>query len=254
MSRRFELSGRTVLVTGGSAGIGLALTRLLFREGAARALVVGRDPAKLAAIKAEAGDTVTTLRANLSDVADVDRLLAELPALAPDLSLLINNAGTQFLTDFTSDDPATLLPALRTEIAANITGVVSLSVGLLPLLSRQRSAAIVNVTSGLALAPKKSSPVYCATKAGVRSFTRALRYQCEDKLPHVRVVEALPPLVDTGMTRGRGRGKISPEDCAAEIVSGLKAGRREVYVGKSKLLRAVMCVLPALGHRIMRDG
>jgi uncharacterized oxidoreductase len=129
-----------------------------------------------------------------------------------------------------------------------------LSAGLLPLLARQPSAAILNITSGLALAPKKSSPVYCATKAGLRSFTRALRYQCEDALPHVHVVEALPPLVDTAMTHGRGRGKISPEACAAEIVAGLKAGRREIHVGKAKLLRAVIRLSPALGYRIMRDG
>jgi uncharacterized oxidoreductase len=70
---------------------------------------------------------------------------------------------------------------------------------------------IVNVTSGLALAPKQSAPVYCAAKAGLRSFTKSLRYQERARAPHVRVVEVLPPLVDTDMTRGRGRGKMSRE-------------------------------------------
>jgi uncharacterized oxidoreductase len=73
-------------------------------------------------------------------------------------------------------------------------------------------------------------------------------------LPHVRVAEALPPLVDTDMTRGRGRRKISAEACAAEILSGLKAGRPEIHVGKAKLLAAIMRASPALGYRIMRDG
>lgn len=250
----FNLRGRTALVTGGTGGIGLALTCLLLRRGAGRVLIVGRDPARPAEVEAGLGPSVAILRADLSDPADVDRLLAEIPRLAPDLSLLVNNAGSQRLTDFSSGDPLELLPALRTEIAANFEAVVALSVGLLPLLARQPSAAILNVTSGLALAPKKSSPVYCATKAGVRSFTRALRYQCEDGLPHVRIVEALPPLVDTAMTRGRGRGKMSPEACAAEIVAGLEAGKAEIYVGKSKLLRAIMRVSPALGMKIMRNG
>lgn len=251
---RLELSGRTTLVTGGAGGIGLALTRRLLHEDVARVLVVGRDAAKLAALEAESRGRVVTLRADLSATADVDRMLDEVPDLAPDLSLVVNNAGSQTLSDFTGAHPRTLLPALRAEISANLTCVVALSVGLLPLLADQPSAAVLNVTSGLALAPKQSAPVYCATKAGVRSFTRALRYQCENSLPHIRVVEALPPLVDTDMTRGRGSGTISAERCAAEIVDGLAAGRTEIYVGRSRVLRAVMRTAPALGHRIMRSG
>lgn len=113
---------------------------------------------------------------------------------------------------------------------------------------------IVNVTSGLALAPKQSAPVYCAAKAGLRSFTKALRYQSEARAPRLRVVEALPPLVDTEMTRGRGRGKISAEACAAEIVSGMEVGRNSIYVGRAKLLRTIQGLSPSLADRIMRGG
>lgn len=253
MSARFDILGRTALVTGGASGIGLALVRRLHRDGAARVFVVGRDAAKLYALGREA-PFVTPLIADLADPTAVDRLLAELPARAPELSLVVNNAGTQRLSDFVTEDPAALVPDLRQEIRANFDAVVALSAGLLPILARQPTAAIVNVTSGLAIAPKRSSPVYCATKAGVRSFTRALRYQCEDALPHVRIVEALPPLVDTAMTAGRGRGKISAEACADEIVDGLRAGRAEIRVGKSKLLGAIMWLSPALGYRILRNG
>jgi uncharacterized oxidoreductase len=240
---KFALEGRTALVTGGSEGIGLALARRLAAAGA-RVIIVGRDASKLDAAARSLGDATQTWRADLSQPAEVDRLIADLPARAPDLSLLINNAGSQVLTDFTGADPARHLASLRDEVSLNFSAVIALSVGLLPALSRQRSAAIVNITSGLALAPKKSSPVYCAAKAGVRSFTRALRYQCEDKLAHVRIVEALPPIVDTGMTRGRGSGKISADACAAEIIRGLQAGHDEIYVAKSKLLRTMMRMTP----------
>jgi uncharacterized oxidoreductase len=158
------------------------------------------------------------------------------------------------LTDFTQEDALTLLPGLRDEMAVNFSATVALSVGLLPLLTRQESAAIINVTSGLALAPKTSAPVYCVTKAAVRSFTRALRYQCENSHSHILVLEALPPMVDTEMTAGRGRGKISAERCAAEILAGVKAGQHEIYVGKSALLRTIMRTSPALGYAIMRRG
>jgi len=250
----FDLSGRTALVTGGTAGIGLALARSLVADGATRVLVVGRDPARLDAAVREIGPCVVPLQADLSQPAEVDRLLALLPDLAPELSLVINNAGSQRLTDFTREDALAILPALRAEIAANFDAVAALSVGLLPLLARQPSAALVNITSGLALAPKMSSPVYCGAKAGVRAFTIALRYQCEARLPQVHIIEALPPMVDTAMTEGRGRGKISPEDCAAQILAGLRAGRREIDVGKTRLLRAILRVSPALGQRIMRNG
>ena len=250
----FDLSGRTALITGGTAGIGLALTRGLLAERASRVFVVGRDPARLDAALREIGPRVVPVKADLSQPAEVDRLWALLPDLAPDLSLVINNAGSQRLTDFTREGPHALLPALRAEMAANFDAVVALSVGLLPLLARQPSAALVNITSGLALAPKMSSPVYCGSKAGVRAFTIALRYQCEAHLPQVRVVEALPPLVDTAMTEGRGRGKISAEACAAQILAGLEAGRREINVGKTRLLRTLLRVSPALGQRIMRNG
>jgi uncharacterized oxidoreductase len=254
----FSFTDRTALVTGGTSGIGLALTRALVAAGARRVLVVGRDPGRLAAVAAAHPGVVATHRADLAEPDEVARLLDAVPAAAPDLSLVINNAGTQRLADLTRGDPRALLhdllPALRAEIAANFGGVVALSVGLLPHLARRPSAALVNVTSGLALAPKKSAPVYCATKAAVRSFTRALRYQCEDAGLPVRVVEALPPIVDTPMTAGRGRGKMSPEACAAEILAGVRAGRDEVYVGKARLLRAVQRVSPALADRVMRDG
>ncbi len=249
-----DLNGRTMLVTGGANGIGLALTRLLLGEGAGRILVVGRDQRRLDGLRAAYDGKVTPIRADLSRPGEVDRLVETVRDTAPDLSVLVNNAGVQTLTDFLDGDPARHVPALRDEIGTNFTAVVALTCGLLPLLRSQPAAMVVNVTSGLALAPKKSSPVYCATKAAVRAFTKGLRYQAEDAAPHLRVVEALPPLVDTDMTRGRGRGKIGAEDCARQIVAGMRAHATEIYVGKSRLLRAIQGLSPSLADRIMRNG
>ena len=136
----------------------------------------------------------------------------------------------------------------------NIEAVVAISAAAVPLLRSQRSGAIVNISSGLANAPKKSAPVYCASEAAVRIFTRALRYQCEDQASHVRVVDAVLPLVDTDMTRGRGRGKIAPEAAAAAIIEGLRRDRVEIHVGKSALLRRLMRLAPSLAYRRLRDS
>ena len=108
---------------------------------------------------------------------------------------------------------------------------------------------IVNVTSGLALAPRAGGPVYCATKAALRSYSQALRYQLRNAGVHV--LEALPPVVDTKLTAGRGSGKMPPEECARQIVSAMEDDADEANVGMVKLLQLVHSISPALARRIM---
>lgn len=251
--RRFSLAGRTVLLTGAGRGIGRAMLEELVARGAKRIIAVGRDLALLEQLHA-AYPVAQPYAADLARSEQRDVLVAYIRTSAPGLSVMIHNAGTQLLTDLVDPECDRHQAALADEMAVNFSGPIGLSVALLPLLIGQPSAMIVNVTSGLALAPKQSSPVYCATKAGLRSFTKALRYQAQARAPHVRIVEALPPLVDTDMTKGRGRGKISPEACAAEIIVGIESGRDTIYVGKSKLLRAVQGLSPSLADQLMRNG
>lgn len=250
---RFSLAGQTVLLTGPGRGIGRALLEELVARGAKRIIAVGRDLTTLEELHA-AYPVAQPYAADLAKSEQRDALVSFIKTSAPDLSVVIHNAGTQLLTDLVDPECDRHQAALADEMAVNFSGPIELSVALLSLLIGQPSAMIVNVTSGLALAPKQSSPVYCATKAGLRSFTKALRYQAQARAPHVRIVEALPPLVDTGMTKGRGRGKISPEVCAAQIIVGMEAGRDTIYVGKAKLLRAIQGVSPSLADRLMRNG
>lgn len=248
-----RLDGRTILVTGGAHGIGLELSRRFLAEGA-QVVAAGRNVERLARLEEAYPGRAHGWIVDLSHPAQTDAFVQELPRRHPDLSIVVNNAAVQTLTDFLDDDVVALRPRLRDEISLNFDAVVALSTGLLSHIAQHPAPAIVNITSGLALAPKVSSPVYCATKAAVRSFTKSLRYQCENRAPHVRVVEAVMALVDTDMTAGRGKGKISPARAAAEVVDGLKAGRREIYVERAKLLRTLMRVSPELGERLMRGS
>ncbi len=111
---------------------------------------------------------------------------------------------------------------------------------------------MVNVGSGLGVAPKASAPVYCATKAALPSATRSLRYQMQDSGACVRFVDVVLPRVDTDMTRGRGTRKASPPAVADEVVRALRRGRDEVWVGRARVLRRLMRVSPGLGHRVLR--
>jgi len=154
------------------------------------------------------------------------------------------------LHDFTQEGE-TLQYTTELETAINFIGPVELTKSMLPQMRHLPGARLVFVTSGLALAPKRSSPVYCANKAGLRSFAKSLRAQLRNAQWNIEVTEALPPLVDTDMTRGRGRGKISAQTAARQIVEGIQAGKLEIYVGASALLRVINRISPALAEAIM---
>jgi uncharacterized oxidoreductase len=246
-----DITGRTALVTGGARGIGRELTRQLSAKGA-HVVIVGRDHQALEEMRAELGNAVTALRADLTCQEEVDRVISIVADNHGALSILINNAATQTEMDFLDTEAVDRRPAVRREIALNLDAAICLSIGLLPLLRRQTQANIVNVSSGLAIAPKQASPVYCATKAGLRSFSKALRYQCAQDAPHIRIVEIIMALVDTDMTRGRGKGKISSHRAAREIVAGIERNLSEIWVAKARLLRIVNRLSPALAERMLK--
>ncbi len=216
---------------------------------------MGRDRARLDALATEAPGRIHVVAADLSAPSDVDRLIDDVGRIAPDLSLLVNNAGLQSLTDLTADTARVdHAEALRRELSVNLDAIIQLCIGLAPSLKRQPSAAIVNVSSALAIAPKASAPVYCAAKAGLSAFTRALRYQFEDRAPNVRVVDAIMGLVNTDMTAGRGRGKITPERAAHATLKGLEEGRVEYAIAQAALLRRLHRLAPGLADRVMRNA
>lgn len=237
-----DVTGKTVLLTGGSAGIGREIARQLQAKGAA-VILTGRDPARLAAMEAEGFEA---LAADLSNAAGVDALVAALGDRPIDI--LMNNAGLGVPHDVRAAMPDP--DAADGCLYANLSAPIRLITALLPRLRERPQAAIVNVTSGLAIAPNTASSVYCASKAGLRSYTMALRAQLAGE--PILVVEALPPVVDTQMTADRQMSKMPPQECARQIIAVLEGGHAEANVGMVKLLRAVYSISPALARSVMR--
>lgn len=246
-----ELKGRKVLITGASRGIGAALAELLAAEGA-ELILVGRDETRLKKQAQRLASPAVAMAAELSRPGETHGLVERTMREHPDLAVLVNNAAVQTEMDFAGGSYDSLADDSRAEIAINLAAPVTITAGLIPLLRQQPRAVVMNVTTALALAPKQAAPVYCATKSGLRSFTRALRYQCEDAAPNLRICETVMALVDTDMTRGRGRGKISPHKAAEAIAAGIVTERAETWVGKARLLPLLNHLFPALVRRMLR--
>ena len=234
------------LVTGGTRGIGRALVDLLLEKGAA-VTATGRTVASVEQAQKDC-PRAHWLVFDQSDANQGAELAERMRGKG--VNLLIHNAGVQQLHDFTRDGEK-LNFTTQQETAINFIGPVELTQSMLPLMRQQADARIVFITSGLALAPKRSSPVYCANKAGLRSFSKSLRAQLSHAQWGIEVTEALPPLVDTDMTLGRGRGKITAQTAARQILQGIAAGKPEIYVGASALLRVINRISPALAEAIM---
>ncbi|MGB3941402.1 MAG: SDR family NAD(P)-dependent oxidoreductase [Candidatus Manganitrophaceae bacterium] len=246
------VTGHKVLVTGGSAGIGLALARA-FRERENRVMVCGRNPERLTKAAREIPGLLT-FQCNVANEEELKRLVKGVEAELGGLSILVNNAGIQRNYDFIK---VAVEPALRDiddEIEINLTALVKLSLLTLPLLRRESTAAVVNISSGLALVPKRSAPVYCATKAAVHFFSKALRYQMEEAASSVGVFEVLPPQVDTEMTRGRGKMKLTADQVARAVIRGIAADRHEIRIGLVKPLVWIQRLHPWLADRILRNS
>jgi uncharacterized oxidoreductase len=246
-----ELANHRVFVTGGTRGIGFELAKCLLGRGAEVA-VCGSSPERVAEVREE----LPAAAAFVVDLGDVDAIPGAVDELRSSFgrpTILVNNAGVQFNFSWLEAEVPERLERLRSEVDLNLTSPLALTACLLDDLIAAPEAAVVNVSSLLALHPKRSAPVYGATKAALRSFGRALRYQLEDR-PNVRVIEVVPPVVDTGMTAGRGDGKISPADAAEAIVAGLERDSTEIYVGKARVVRPLQRVAPGAVARLMRDS
>ncbi|MBL3658723.1 SDR family oxidoreductase [Fulvivirga sediminis] len=240
------ITGSTILITGGSSGIGFALAKKFLSLGN-KVIITGRNQGKLDRIKANFPNIIT-FKGDVSDRSSLDDLIVFIEQQHAEINILINNAAVQYNYDFISEPDLTY--KIDYEVAVNIKAPMTLTGLLLPLLLKNKNSAIVNVSSGLFIAPKQSAAVYCASKSALHSFTKTLRYQLEDT--SVKVFEIIPSLVDTPMTTGRGKSKIKPEELVAEFMKSFEKDRFEIYIGKTKLLKFIHRLSPKMSDKIMK--
>ena len=232
-----KLSGNTILITGGTSGIGLELASQLLALGNT-VIITGRDQSKLDLVMRKL-PKIHALPSDVSDPQAIARLFEAVIKDFPALNILINNAG--IMRKINLQDQGSDLKDLTLEIETNLMGPVRMVKQFLPHLKTKKAAAIVNVSSGLAFTPFPLSPVYCATKAGLHSFTQSLRVQLKNTA--IKVFELAPPATQTPLQNAfaasdiKGVPLIDVEKLAFQAIKGLQNDRFEILPGLSKVLR-----------------
>jgi uncharacterized oxidoreductase len=242
-----KLQDRTVLITGGTSGIGQELARQLLARGN-KVIITGRDAKRI-------DDTMTRLPglhgvvSDATDAAAIAALHAEVTARFPELDVLVNNAGIMRSIDLGSPRP---LQDLTREVEVNLSAPLQMVQQFLPHLQSRKDSAIVNVTSGLAFVPLTIAPVYSAAKAGLHAYTRALRAQLEGS--GMRIIELAPPAVDTPLALAfeadaKGNRGMAVDELVKRAIAGIENGRQEIRPGLANVLKAMSRLAPEIIFR-----
>lgn len=220
-----NITNKTVLITGGGSGIGFAIAKTLSEKNNT-VIITGRGEARLKEAAAKLNN-VSYFAADVTNAEDVNKLVEYVAEKHPTLNVLINNAGRAFAYEL-NDEPG--FENAGAEINTNYLSVIHLTDKLLPALKTQTEAAIVNVTSILAIAPSHDVPTYSASKAALHSYTQALRLSLAGTT--VKVFELYPPLVDTELSAGIGGANgIPPQQVADELLQAFESDTFDVRVG-----------------------
>jgi len=241
-----KINGKRIVITGGTSGVGYEIVKQLYSRN--ELIVISRSSSKLNELAKEF-DSIVIYQADLSNLKDVETTADSIVNRFDSIDILINNAASQHTPTFLDDDFN--YQSISKEVTLNFTSICCLCYLLLPALLHKSKSVILNINSGLGLVPKRSSAVYCGTKGAINLFSQSLSYQLEDT--SIDVQQAFLALVDTAMTAGRGKNKLTPAEAARMIIHGVEQDVAENNIGKVKLLRALLRISPSLAKRILKN-
>jgi uncharacterized oxidoreductase len=228
-----NLTGNTILITGGGSGIGLGLAEAFHKLGN-QVIIAGRRQELLDQAGA-ANPGMKAIVLNIEDPASIAEAVEKLSVHFPDLNVVINNAGIMRPEEVQKS----VVADAEAIVTTNLLGPIRLTAALMPQLLSRPSATVINVSSGLAFVPLALTPTYCATKAAIHSYTQSLRYQLKDTA--VSVLEIIPPWVATElMGRTPSDPRAMPLDAfIAETMQLLATDAQEICVKNVLPLRNV---------------
>jgi uncharacterized oxidoreductase len=238
------LQHQTILITGGSSGIGLELAGQLFHKQNI-VIVCGRSEEKLLRAK-EVFPGIHTFRCDISIEKEREQLFSWVSMHHPSCNILVNNAAIVHKTDFRTDE--NILVKAEQEIRTNLIAPIALTKMFLPLFEKHSQSAIINMSTGLVYAPRAVYPIYNATKAAIHAFTQVMRFQM--KTFPIRIIEVMMPVVDTPWHKGEvPRIAISAKKAVDEMMLKVERGDQEIRVGAVKILYLLARIAPAFAFR-----
>ena len=239
-----KLTKNKILITGGSSGIGFELAKR-FLQSDNKVLICGRSDKNLELAKKELPD-LEVFQCDLSKYQSCQELAQWIQNHHPDCNMLINNAALVHTADFLSDE--NILDKANLEFQTNTIAPITLAKLLMPVIKQNVNPVLINVTTGLVYSPKATYPFYCATKAALHSFTQGLRFQMNGS--GIKIIEAMFPAVDTPWHNGNPpKIAISVEKAVSEMMRGLEKDKKEIYIGKVKLIRMISRIAPGFALR-----
>lgn len=239
-------TGNTILITGGSAGMGLEMARLFVANGN-KVIITGRDETRLKAAASEL-ENVTAIVSDVANDSDVNALVKRVTNDFPELNVLINNAGRAFAYNLSGGAGA--YEKAEDEMMTNYLSVIRLTEKLLPLLEKQAVSAVINVSSITAYAPNAYISTYSATKAALHSYTQSLRLALADT--SVKVFELMPPLVNTDFSSEIGGEKgIAPSVVAEDVLDAMTNDRFEIRTGATEDIYQLSLSDPEMAFKAM---
>lgn len=239
-----EISNSTVIITGGSSGIGFEMCRQLIEKGN-KVITCSRSLKKLTAAQKQLPDLIIYQ----CDIAQESECLSFREWISenhPDANVLINNAAIVSQTHF-ADDPF-ILEKMNEEMATNLLAPIRLIKLLYPVLIKNSHSKIINITTGLVYVPRTIYTFYNASKAALHSFTQVLREQLKSE--DIKIIEVLFPPVDTPWHDGNPpKIAITPEKAVLEMLKGISRNKSEIRVSKVKLLYFVYRLTPKFAFK-----
>ncbi len=238
-----ELKNYTILITGGSSGLGLEMAKIFVKDN--KVLICGRSLDKLKKVKSQYSK-IEYFQCNLSEVEGCNKLYEWVKMSHPDCNVLINNAAMVNKIDFSDNNYSNA--DIVQEIKTNFTAPIILSKLFINLIQKNKNPVLINISSGLAYVPRAVYPLYNATKAGLHSFSQTLRHQMKDS--KVVIIEVFFPAVETPWHKGNPPSiAISPQAAIKEMLLKLKKGKTEIRVGKVKQLYLLSRIMPSLAFK-----
>ena len=243
-----KLKGRTILITGGTAGIGLEAAKQFLTNGA-KVIITGRDQSKLDKAK-KLYPALIAIKSDVANAGDAQVLFNQIKDLGG-IDILYNNAGVLSMSTNMGLASDRHSKEAEHEMNVNYLGVIRLNNLFIEMLKSKRESAIINTTSILSYVPSVIEATYSASKVALHFYTETLRKHLEVLNSNVKVFEFLPPVVATDMTAGRNDKKITPAKVVKTLIASLKKNQFTIRVGDTRLLYIVNRFFPKMAFRLV---